>query len=160
VYLHTVLATEFIHPSGSIKNFLFTSVEWMALRTYFDMQFLAIGRAGRKGISATADNLDLFILRVYFGLHLVLNYRSWRTQTGAGILCETATSCNFTGLLSGIRDGAIRLSQIEFSNHRCMVRRPFQFSGSFVDMAGYTTFCQWFTGENMVYTQTTIAYEA
>jgi hypothetical protein len=44
----------------------------MALGAHFDMQVIAIGGVGGKGITTTADDLDRFIIRVYFRLHWVM----------------------------------------------------------------------------------------
>ena len=64
-----VFAAEFVHPTGSIDDFLFARVERMTGRAHFDVQFLAQRGASGELVTAAADDLDLFVLRMNFGFH-------------------------------------------------------------------------------------------
>src|ERR1700674_1739276 len=67
--LHAVLLTEFLHPSGSIDDFLFTRVEGVTIGTYLDMQRLAHVRAWLEGVAAGASHVDFSVFGMNSGFH-------------------------------------------------------------------------------------------
>ena len=64
-----VFLLEFAHAAFGVHDLLFAGVKRMALRTYFDMQFLAQGGACRERIPAGANDLDFLVFRVNVGFH-------------------------------------------------------------------------------------------
>ncbi len=65
----TVLASELVHPTAGIDDFLLTGLERMAGRAHFDEEVLAQGRTGRKFVAAAAGNLDITVGGMNLGFH-------------------------------------------------------------------------------------------
>ena len=64
-----VLAAEFVHATGGIDDLLLARVERMTGRADFDVQFLTECGTRIELVTAAADNLDLFVLRMNLGFH-------------------------------------------------------------------------------------------
>jgi hypothetical protein len=71
VLAHPVLATEFVHATRSIHNLLFARIKRVAGRTDLYMQLFLQSRSRHEFVSATADYLEIGILRMDFGLHFI-----------------------------------------------------------------------------------------
>jgi hypothetical protein len=61
----SVFFLEFFDPSLSINNLLFSCKEGVTLGAYVDTDILSC-RSRHKSLTAGADNLDFFILRMNF----------------------------------------------------------------------------------------------
>lgn len=85
VLLHTVFLAELVNATAGINDLLLARVKRMTRRAYFDVQVINIGRACGKGITATTDDLDFFIFRVDFRLHLALLRCYSHFQQGRGV---------------------------------------------------------------------------
>jgi hypothetical protein len=67
--LAAVLLAEALDAAGGIHDLLLARVERMAGRADFDVQRLAVGRAGVELVAAATSHLDLVVLRVNAFLH-------------------------------------------------------------------------------------------
>jgi hypothetical protein len=65
----TVLASELVHPTGGIDDFLLTGIERMACRAHFDEEILTQGRTGREFVATAAGNLDITVGGMNLGFH-------------------------------------------------------------------------------------------
>ena len=65
----SVTLVEAIDASGGIHELLFTRKERVTLGTNFDMKFFAHRGAGLKRMTASAADVDLLIIRMYFLFH-------------------------------------------------------------------------------------------
>jgi hypothetical protein len=74
--LQTISAPKLVYLTRGIQDFLFPCIEWMTLGTHLYMQLItAICGTGCKGVTATADDLNLVILGMNTSLHWAdLNY--------------------------------------------------------------------------------------
>jgi len=65
-----VFLIEFVHTAGAIHDLLFTSVERMALRANFNVEFgFAHGRFSGEFVTARAGNIDFMVVRMNFRFH-------------------------------------------------------------------------------------------
>lgn len=73
--LHAVLLAELLNSASGIDDLLLTSVERVALGAHFNMQIATVGGTRFEHVTATARDVDLFVIRVGFGLHALLSLR-------------------------------------------------------------------------------------
>jgi hypothetical protein len=59
-----VFLAETFDATRCVDDFLLAGIERVASRTHFDVQGLAVGRAGLELVAAAASHLDLVVLRV------------------------------------------------------------------------------------------------
>ena len=65
-----VFLIEFVHTAGAIHDLLFTSVERMALRANFNVEFgFAHGRFSGEFVTARAGNIDFMVVGMNFRFH-------------------------------------------------------------------------------------------
>ena len=65
-----VFLIEFVHTAGAIHDFLFTSVERMALRANFNVEFgFAHGRFSGEFVTARAGNINFMVVGMNFRFH-------------------------------------------------------------------------------------------
>lgn len=67
--LHAVLLAELLNTTSGIDDLLFASIERMALGAHFNVQIAAVGGTRLEHVTAAACDVDLFVIRVGFGLH-------------------------------------------------------------------------------------------
>src|SRR5262245_60719356 len=79
VFAPTVLPLKFLNPAGGIDEFDFSSIEGVADRADFDVD-LRPRAAGRKFVSASADDRGLNIFRVNAVFHRIISY-VWGRET-------------------------------------------------------------------------------
>jgi|YNPMSStandDraft_2_1061718.scaffolds.fasta_scaffold00101_12 hypothetical protein len=84
-----ILAAEFLHPSGSIDQFLLAGEERMTFGTDFHFNLRKSGGTGDKRIPASTDYTSLFIFRMYSLLHtLHLYYQSGKYYNTGILRCQ------------------------------------------------------------------------
>ena len=65
-----VFLIEFVHTAGAIHDLLFTSVERVALRANFNVEFgFAHGRFSGEFVAARAGNIDFVVVGMNFRFH-------------------------------------------------------------------------------------------
>jgi len=65
-----VFLIEFVHTAGAIHDLLFTSVERVALRANFNVEFgFAHGRFSGEFVTARAGNIDFMVVGMNFRFH-------------------------------------------------------------------------------------------
>jgi len=65
-----VFLIEFVHTAGAIHDLLFSSVERVALRANFDVEFgFAHGRFSGEFVAARAGNIDFVVVGMNFRFH-------------------------------------------------------------------------------------------
>src|SRR5687767_7450537 len=68
----SVTPVEAVNASGRIDKLLLTGKKRMALGTDFDVQLFTHRRAGLKGMTARASDVNFLIIRMYFLFHCFL----------------------------------------------------------------------------------------
>jgi len=65
-----IFLIEFVHTAGAIHDLLFTSVERVALRANFNVEFgFAHGRFSGEFVAARAGNIDFVVVGMNFRFH-------------------------------------------------------------------------------------------